>query len=348
MKQEIRVLLISDSVAVRKFIQSFISSEKIIKTDETNFNLALIFEKISSQNSDVIIIDVGSSIETSRLFIKQIMDRNPRPIIILISSVNEKAADKEMQLLEEGALDYAPKPNSLSPEFENQKKELIEKIKSAASIDPLTLKNLLKKLNLSKDKQPLFDIQGKIVVIGSSTGGPIALEAILPKLKSGFACPILIAQHLLPKFTQTLSKRLKKMCNIDVVEAVDGERIKPGVAYIAPGNTNMTVITDENGQPFLSVTENLESLSPSIDKLMESSAQVFGAKTIGVILTGMGKDGLEGARKIKEKGGVILVQDQASSAVFGMGKEVIENGLADEIVPLEKISDRIEVLVNDK
>lgn len=347
MKQDIKVLLISDSIAVRKFIQSFIDSEKTIKTDEANFNLNLILDKISSLNPDVIIIDVGSSIETTRLFIKQIMDKNPRPIIILISSVNEKIADKEIQLLEEGALDYVPKPNSMSLEFENQKKELIEKIKSAANTDIPALKSMLGKLSLPQDRQPLPHAQGKIIVIGSSTGGPIALESILPKIRTGFSCPILIAQHLLPKFTQTLSKRLKKMCSIDVIQATDGEKIRPGVAYIAPGNSNVKVMVDEHDQPFLSVTENTGStLSPSIDKLMESAAEIFGPNTIGVILTGMGKDGLEGAKKIKEKGGIILVQDQKSSAVFGMGKEVVENGLANEIIPLEKIAERIEVVAN--
>ncbi|MBI2031911.1 MAG: hypothetical protein HYT08_04835 [Candidatus Levybacteria bacterium] len=347
MKQDIKVLLISDSIAIRKFIQSFIVSEKTITTDEVNFDINLILEKISTQNPDIVIIDVGNSIETARLFIKQIMDKSPRPIIILISSVNEKVADKEMQLLEEGALDYVPKPNSMSANFEIQKRELIEKIKSSANTNIATLKSLLGKVNFPQDQQPLPHIQGKIIVIGSSTGGPIALESILPKINSGFAYPILVAQHLLPKFTQTLSKRLKKMCNINVIQAADGEKIRPGVIYIAPGSANMTVMLDENEQPFLSVTENPGStLSPSIDKLMESAASVFGSNTIGVVLTGMGKDSLEGAKKIKEKGGKILVQDQESSAVFGMGKEVVENGLASEIVPLEKMADRIREVAN--
>jgi len=347
MKQDIKILLISDSIVIRKLILNIISSEKTIYTEEASFDINFVLEKISSGNPDVVVIDVGNSIETSRLFIKQIMDKNPRPIVILISFINEKVADREMQLLEEGALDYIPKPNNLSSNPEIQKKELIDKIKLAANTDVSTLKKILEKLSLPINEQPLRHIQGKIVVIGSSTGGPIALETILPKIQKGFNYPILIAQHLLPKFTQTLSRRLAKISNIEVYQAADGDKIRPGVVYIAPGNMNMKVLLDENKQPFLSITQSQGlNLAPSIDKLMESAALVFGANTIGVVLTGMGKDSLEGARKIKEMGGKILVQDQESSAVFGMGKEVVTNGLASEIAPLEKIADRIMEVAN--
>lgn len=348
MKKDIKVLLVSDSIAIKKFIQNLISSEKTITTDEVSFEINFILEKISVWNPDVVLIDVGNSIESARLFIKQIMDKSPRPIIILVSSVNKKIADKEMQLLEFGALDYVAKPNNMLPNFEMQKRELIEKIKSSANTNISKFKNLLDKMDYPKDPKPTSRSQEKIIVIGASTGGPIALESILPKINSGFAHPILIAQHLLPKFTQTLSERLKRMCNINVIQATNGEKIRPGVAYIAPGGADMTVMLDKNKQPFLSIVQPLGStLSPSIDKLMESAAEIFGSNTIGVILTGMGKDGFEGAKKIKEKGGKVLVQDQASSAVFGMGKEIIENGLATEVVSLEKMADRIEVVAND-
>src|SRR3989344_1720307 len=301
MKEDIKVLLISDSIAIRKLILNITSSDKNISAEEATFDINFVLEKISSGSPDVIIIDVGNSIETSRLFIRQIMNKNPRPIVILISSINEKIADKEMQLLEEGALDYIPKPNNLSLNPEIKKRELIDKLKSAANTNVATLKKILEKLNLPINKQPLHHIQGKIVVIGSSTGGPIALETILPKIQKGFNYPILIAQHLLPKFTQTLSRRLAKISNVEVYQATDGDRIRPGVVYIAPGNTNMKVLTDENEQPFLSVTQSQGSdLAPSIDKLMESAAEVFGANTIGRVLTGMGKDGIQGARKINE------------------------------------------------
>lgn len=347
MKQNIKILLISDSAAVRKLILNIISSDKTIIVEEANFDINLVLEKISSATPDAVVIDVGNSIETSRLFIKQIMNKNPRPIVILISSINKKVADKEMQLLEEGALDYIPKPNNLSLDPEIQKKELIDKIKSAANTNVAIHKKILEKLNLPVSQNPLPHIQGKIVVIGSSTGGPIALESILPKIQKGFNYPILIAQHLLPKFTQTLTKRLGKMCSAEVYQAVDGDKIRPGVIYIAPGSTNMKVLLDENQQPFLSITQSQSlDLAPSIDKLMESAASVFGANTIGVVLTGMGNDSLKGAKKIKEMGGKILVQNEGSSAVFGMGKEVIANGLANEVVPLEEIADRIMEVAN--
>lgn len=184
--------------------------------------------------------------------------------------------------------------------------------------------------------------EGKIVVIGSSTGGPAALEFLLPQFPGDFPFPILVVQHLPKKFTKSFSERLNKICNLRVKEAEDREKVKPGTIYIAPGGINMEVSKDNNGEIELLLKEDDKCFfTPSVDKLMNSAVKIYKDKVVGVILTGMGNDGLLGMRAIKEAGGKTLVQDKATSVVYGMPKEVEEKGFADEIVPLNKIPRKI-------
>lgn len=178
----------------------------------------------------------------------------------------------------------------------------------------------------------------KIVVIGASTGGPGALEELLPQFTKDFPYPICIVQHLPSQFTKTFAERINKKCALDFIEAYDGLVITGGTIYLAPGGTNMELSQSTNGMILIKiVTATTEHETPSIDQLMISAANIYHQNTIGVILTGMGKDGLEGMRAIKLAGGKTIVQDEASSIVYGMGKEIVDSKLADHVVPLKNI-----------
>jgi two-component system chemotaxis response regulator CheB len=181
-----------------------------------------------------------------------------------------------------------------------------------------------------------------IVAIGSSTGGPRALLDILPRLPKDFPCPIVIAQHMPPNFTGPFAQRLNQISNITVKEAEEGEGLKPGVAVVAPGNGHMRV-RRANGRTVISISEHKEDFiyRPSVDALMSSVAEFFPGRALGVILTGMGSDGLKGLIRLKKTGGRILAQDEESCVVYGMPKAVVNAGIADEILAIDEIASEI-------
>lgn len=178
----------------------------------------------------------------------------------------------------------------------------------------------------------------KIVVIGASTGGPGALEELLPQFRRDFPYPIIIVQHLPSQFTKSFAERINKKCPLDFIEAYDGLVITGGTIYLAPGSADMELSQALNGMVVTKIVESTgEHESPSIDKLMISAASIYQQNSVGVILTGMGKDGLEGMRAIKKAGGKTIVQDEATSIVYGMGKEIVEAKLADFVLPITNI-----------
>lgn len=186
-----------------------------------------------------------------------------------------------------------------------------------------------------------------IVIIGASTGGPAALEHILPQLPAGFRFPVVVVQHLSHHFIQTFQKRVSTKCQMDLIEAYDGLSIVPNTIYIVPGGINTKIVLDNNNHPVVKTSyDTVEIEVPSINKLMISATNIYHQNTLGVILTGMGKDGFDGIKAIKDNDGHSIAQDQNSSVVFGMPKEIIDANLADEIVPLNDIVQQIINITN--
>ena len=341
----IRVMVIDDSPLVRKIASDILNKNPEIEVVATAANAEFAIQKIPRVKPDVITMDLEMPGMGGLEAIKKIMIKNPIPIIVL-SAFAKKGAELTLQALENGAVDFITKPmGSLSGGIDRISKELIEKVKNVAAIDTKKLnkqlqikKSGIKKIERVISRKTFYEI----VAIGTSTGGPIALKTVLQGIPEDFPLGIVVVQHMPPVFTKAFAERLDSICHIKVKEAQDGDIVFPGTALIAPGDFHMTVINfDSTPRVLLHKWEPVSGHRPSVDVLMHSVAREYGNRAIGVIMTGMGKDGAEGIHELKKRGGWIIAQDQETSVIFGMNGEVVKNGDADEVVPVDEISKRI-------
>lgn len=337
----IRVLVVDDSLFMRKVISDILSSDSQIEVVGEAVDGKEALNLINKFNPDVVTLDYEMPSLNGLETLREIMKLEVIPRVVMVSGYT--VADSEITLLclDAGAVDFVLKPSGgTSMDMLRVKKDIIEKVKAAAEIN--ISKNKIVKAKEKDNKKNSFrnDYEG-IVVVGASTGGPAALEHILPNFPSNYPLPVLVAQHLPEHFTKTFSIRLDKLCLMNFVEANDGQEIKKGTIYLAPGGKNMEIVKDDE-KLIIKISENVsETETPSISLLMKSAAKIYGEKTIGVILTGMGKDGCTGMEAIFKAGGETIVQDEESSVVFGMGKEVVDKALAKQVVPLENIFTKI-------
>jgi two-component system chemotaxis response regulator CheB len=261
------------------------------------------------------------------------METKPTPVLIL-SALTKEGSDKTIEALEAGAVDFISKPSgAISMDIVSVKQALIEKVKVAS-------KAKLHRAALVETKKYRFNpTRKKVIVIASSTGGPQTLEYLLKEMPRNIPAPILIVQHMPPGFTKSFAERLSTICEIKIKEASDGDRLEDGMVLIAPGGLHM--IVEEKGRDAVVrvVKEPPElGVAPCANKLFRSIAPIFRENTIAVVLTGMGNDGTDGARMIKKVSGTVIAEAEESCIVFGMPKEVINAGLVDEVVPLEKLA----------
>ena len=345
----IRVMVVDDSPLVRKIASDFLNKSPDIEVVATAANAEFALQKIPKIKPDVITMDIEMPGMGGLKAIKRIMSENPTPIIVL-SAFAKRGAELTLQALENGAVDFITKPvGSLSGGIDKVSKELIEKVRNTATID---VKKLNKQINIqdhllkgtTKKGEKISYEKGnyKIVAIGTSTGGPVALKTVLQGFPENFPIGIVVVQHMPPVFTKAFANRLDSICHINVKEAQDGDPILPGTALIAPGDFHMIVTRfDHNPHILLHKWEPVSGHRPSVDVLMHSVAREYRSNAIGVIMTGMGKDGAEGIHELKKRGGWIIAQDQETSVIFGMNGEVVKNGDADEVVPVSEISKRI-------
>jgi two-component system, chemotaxis family, protein-glutamate methylesterase/glutaminase len=344
----IRVLVVDDSVVIRKVLTEALSTDPEIEVvgSAADGNIAL--SKIPLLHPDLITLDVEmpgiSGIETL-IAVRKIYPKLP---VIMFSTLTERGAATTLEALSLGASDCVTKPQSSSNVEETRariRSDLIPKVKELCrkqkSVPLLTTLVELKK-SLPAKRIGLPD-KVEVVAIGTSTGGPNALAVLLPALRQNFPVPIVVVQHMPPLFTRLLAERLDKQASIAVHEGAEGDLLVPGQAWIAPGDFHMTLARE--GQA-VRVTMNQEqprnSCRPSVDALFESVAEVYGTKTLAVVLTGMGSDGVHGAQRIREAGGQVIVQDEASSVVWGMPGQVAAAGLADAVFPLNQIAGELE------
>lgn len=347
-RSRISVLVVDDSAFMRTALARMISSDADLQVAGTACDGTEALEKIASLDPDVVTLDVEmpklNGIETLRC----IMAKWPRPVI-MVSATTENNADITFRALGAGAFDYVPKrlsPHSL--DIPHIQTELIAKIKGAAqaarSHSALRVPRKPPQAAASNDGKDLpvmsQSVTPGIVAIGISTGGPKALEEILPVLPQDLSVPLLIVQHMAPGFTAPFAQRLNAICSVQVREATHGEIVYPGVVYIAPSGIHMTVERRSASRTAICLTSHPENYphTPSIDVMMQSVAATFRGLAMGIIMTGMGADGALGMKAIRREGGVTVGQDEASCAVYGMPRVCAESGVLQRVLPLSEIA----------
>ncbi|MGM5488679.1 MAG: protein-glutamate methylesterase/protein-glutamine glutaminase [Nanobdellota archaeon] len=332
----IRVIVTDDSAFMCKLLSDIINSDPELEVVATARDGKELLEKIGTHKPDLITLDISMPVMDGITALKEIMSKNPLPVIMISSLADE---ENTFTCLELGAVDFIPKTSGIISIDMNKKKDIIiSKIKAAfsARVDSTITEQTVDESHSYSGK---YD---QILCVGASTGGPKAIESVLQGLPEDFPLPTIIVQHLPEEFTLPFAKRLDRLSSLKVKEAEDREMIKCGVVYIAPGDFHLELRQSKDGAVIhLQKEERVEGVRPSIDVMMRSAAQVYGDKVIGVILTGMGKDGTEGLRAIKDKQGVTIVQDETTSIVPGMPRSAVKAGVADKVVPLSSIAKEV-------
>jgi two-component system chemotaxis response regulator CheB len=343
----IRVLIVDDSAFMRNALSRMLSSDPELSIVGTARDGLEAIEKVVSLKPDIVTMDVEMPRMDGITALRHIMERNPLPVI-MVSSLTTEGARVTLDALDIGAVDFIPKNLSeLSVNILRIREILIEKIKQIARRPRLKERVRLsvpKRLEVARVESQVATSGGRIgiVAIGASTGGPKALQELIPSLPEGFPVPIVIAQHMPPSFTGPFAERLNALSRIAVKEAEDGESLKQGVALIAPGRGHMRVVRKRGIEAVVTVTEDEEFIyRPSVDALMVSVAECFPGRALGVILTGMGNDGLLGLRRLRDTGGRVFAQNQETCVIYGMPKAVIEAGIAHKVLSIEEMAGEI-------
>lgn len=347
---KIKVLVVDDSAFMRKVISDMIESDPDMEVVDVAKNGNDAIEKIKVLNPDVVTMDIEMPVKDGLTALREIMDERPRPVIML-SSLTKKGAEETLKALDYGAFDFITKPSSLlkvsTPEM---RVELLEKIRIASrtKVRKITQEVSKRRAETAIVEPTHTQATGnsrfkKLIAIGTSTGGPRALQEVIPLIKGNIDASVVIVQHMPAGFTKSLAERLDSMSHIRVKEAEDGDILKAGWAFLAPGDLHLKV-TKQNGQ-FMIKLDNGERVSghrPSVDAMMESIVQTNSKNTIGIIMTGMGADGAIGMKKLRDNGGFVIAQNEESCVVYGMPKSAIKLDGVDKVVDLSNIANEIQ------
>jgi two-component system, chemotaxis family, protein-glutamate methylesterase/glutaminase len=348
-----RVLIVDDSVVFRSQIRSALDGHEQVEVAGVANNGRIALQKLAQTTVDLVTLDMEMPEMNGLETIKEIRRLKYPVRIIVFSSHTTRGSEATLEALTAGADDFVTKPSGPDVNFDNSiqtiREELLPKLTQfIEGSKRVTIKTLETKTRADNQtevakstyaKKELATFLPSVVVVGSSTGGPPALEKILTGLAKTTRIPILVAQHMPPVFTASLARRLQTVTGLEVSEGKHNEVVQPGHIYIAPGDFHMTIVQKMN-QIYLQLDQGPQrnSVRPAVDPLFESAAKIYGHKTMGVILTGMGEDGLMGCKAIKEAGGGVLIQDKASCVVFGMPGAVFNTGIHDEIKDLNQIN----------
>ena len=338
----IRVLIVDDSALMRKILADILNSDDEISVIDTAKNGEEALKKIESLNPDLVTMDIEMPLMDGITTLKHVVAKYKIPVI-MISSLTSQGAELTLKALDEGAVDFLTKPtNVFSLSQSDIKKEIIDKIKAGAKTKLCNREPINRKTKLDTPIIELGQVQknfANIIAIGTSTGGPRALQSLLPELHSDINASIVVVQHMPPKFTKSLADRLDLTSSIKIKEAEEGDVLCRGHAYIAPGDFHMEIVKEGKDLVVrLNKKPQVMGLRPTVDVLMESVSKISNFSKIGIILTGMGSDGAKGIVQMKESNSYTIAQDEASSVVFGMPKAAISTRLIDEILPLNEIA----------
>lgn len=337
----IRVLVVDDSVVVRMLVAEALHADPDLELAGLANNGKVALDKAAVVNPDVVVLDVEMPVMDGLETLKELRARDKRLPVVMFSTLTARGTSTTVEALTHGASDYVTKPSTSNRDESVQvlREELLPKLKAlgarrrpaprVAAPRPAPTR--------TRSHAPV-----EAVVIGISTGGPNALAEMLPMLPADLPVPVLVVQHMPPMFTRLLAQRLDKACALTVGEAVGGEVLAPGHIWVAEGGKHL-VVTRRNGALVLATNEDppVNSCRPAVDVLFDSAAQVLGPRVLGVVMTGMGQDGLRGSERIREAGGQVFCQDEETSVVWGMPRFVAERGIADAVVPLEEIAREI-------
>jgi two-component system chemotaxis response regulator CheB len=347
----IRVMVVDDSALVRRIATDILTADPEITVVATAAQAEFALMKLYKEKPDVITLDLEMPGMGGLEAIRRIMATRPTPIIVL-SAHAQKGAELTLQALDLGAVDFVLKPStSLSGGIDAIARELTEKVKDAARIVfPAPAASVPAPAVPARPVRAFGEgTECELVAIGTSTGGPVALKTVLSMLPGDLPVGLVVVQHMPPVFTKAFAERLDSCCELSVKEAENGDAILPGRVLLAPGNWHMTV-SKFGTEPHVSLNqaENVNGHRPSVDVLMHSVAMEYGSRAVGVIMTGMGKDGAEGLSELHRRGGRVIAQDKDSSVIYGMNREVVQNGSADDVVPVNDIAQRIVDLLKDR
>jgi two-component system, chemotaxis family, protein-glutamate methylesterase/glutaminase len=343
---KVSVLVVDDSVVVRRILREALASDLSIELVGAAANGQIALAMMAQKSPDLVTLDIEMPQMDGLETLRELRKLYPRLPVIMFSTLTERGATITLDALAAGANDYVTKPSGLgSPEesIARVREQLLPKIKALCGLKPPVGASATPKIAHVRPRS-IFSGPRRIdvVAIGTSTGGPNALGMVLPSIPAGFPVPIVIVQHMPPIFTRFLAERLSASSRIRVSEAADGKPLIPGEAVIAPGDYHLEVVR-AGTRIFCRLQQGPaeNSCRPSVDVLFRSVANVYGPATMAVVMTGMGQDGLAGAESINDAGGLLMAQDEATSVVWGMPGFVVKANLAEAVLPVEQIGPEI-------
>ncbi|WP_394887349.1 protein-glutamate methylesterase/protein-glutamine glutaminase [Clostridium butyricum] len=377
--EKVRVIVVDDSAFMRKAISDMIESCADFEVIAKFRDGRELVEKVDKFNPDLITLDVHMRDLDGLATLKELKRMGKNYPIIMLSSATTEGSELTLECLDNGAITFITKPSgSISLDIDKVKERLIDEIKGITSNIRVNKSNIhMRQITSNKEleienkindrrvnthfsqrkeidnsEKPSPMINNKVipknkkidaVVIGASTGGPKALQQVLTKLPANLNVPVFVVQHMPEGFTKVFAERLNKVCNLNVTEAEDGMSINRNTIYIAKGGSHM--IIDSSIRVSLNKEPSIWGVRPAVDKLFESASKVYGGNLLSVVLTGMGKDGAEGSKRIKDCGGITISEDKSTCTIYGMPKAAYETGKIDLVLPLDQICNKIAEIV---
>jgi two-component system, chemotaxis family, protein-glutamate methylesterase/glutaminase len=341
MADAIRVLVVDDSAFMRRVIGEAISSQPDMQLVGTAHNGLAALLKVEQLQPDVVTLDVEMPEMDGLTALRHLMTRYPRPVVML-STITQEGAATTLRALAIGAVDFVPKPSgSISLDFHKVREELLHKVRIAAGARVRTLRpTAVQAVRSSRpDQVRVASSFERLVVIGSSTGGPRALGSVVPALQRDGRSAYVVVQHMPAGFTRSLAERLDRSSQLDVREASDGDHLTADTVLVAPGDHHLRLTSA--GIVQLDDGPRLHGVRPSLDVTLDSAAAHFGRRTVVAILTGMGQDGAAGALRVRQNGGFVVAEDESTCVVWGMPRAAVERGAANRVVPLDGIAEAI-------
>lgn len=339
----LRVLVVDDSGFFRRRLTQILDADPLLEVVGTAADGAEALKQVAALRPDVITMDVEMPVMDGITAVRHIMETHPTPIL-MFSSLTHEGAQATLDALQAGATDFLPKRlEDIASNFEDAKRELCTRVRVVARRGALVRLQATPTPARPAPAVPAYRPQRahkarQLVIIGTSTGGPVALQVVLSQLPADFMQPLVLIQHMPATFTPAFAERLNQNCAISVREARDGDVLEPGTALLAPGGQELEVVR-RNGTAVVRIRESVqeEHYKPSVDVAFNSAAAAFPGTVLAIVLTGMGADGREGARALKAGGSTVWAQDEKSCVVYGMPMAVVQAGIADRVLPLTEI-----------